>query len=198
VSEIKIKPTKEFLQCLAENFEDITRKVNIEIIMESDKFIGEKEEQGEEYIEIEPDMGLIMKLNTLAPFLIVLYDTEIKGDFMKVKNARFHFNLDYVPVRAKCPFCGHEQDYVANFVPYAYPYNCRCGASVGSDFGGTSDVAEGLSLYAELVEPHPELLKIPFRNILQAKDKKGRDIIALQVDMDEDGDGTWLVFHQKS
>jgi len=60
--------------------------------MESDKFIGEKEEQGEEYIEIEPDMGLIMKLNTLAPFLIVLYDTEIKGDFMKVKNARFCFD----------------------------------------------------------------------------------------------------------
>lgn len=197
--EIKIKPTKEFLQCLAENLEDLIEKVNIEIVMESDKIKGIKKEEGEEWIEIEPDTGLIMRLNTLAPFLIVLFDTETKGDFMDIRNARFQFNLDYEPVRATCPFCGHEQDYVANFIPYAYPYYCKCGASVGSDFGSVSDVAEGLSLYAELVKPD-QLLELPFHSffhsLLQAKDEKGRDIIAIQVDVDEEGDGTWLIFRR--
>jgi hypothetical protein len=201
MSEVRVKPTKEFLQCLAENLEDLTEKISIFVVMESNKFLRtlddlcKKEE--EEYVEIEPDMSLITRLNALAPFIIVLYDTETKKDILTVKNARFCLNLDYETLRATCPFCGHEQDYVANFVPYTYPHYCKCGASVSSDFGDASDVAESLSMYAELVDADPDLFKVPFRNLLQARDKQGRDIIALQLDMDEDGDGTWLVFRQK-
>ncbi|WP_202320356.1 DUF2080 family transposase-associated protein [Archaeoglobus neptunius] len=194
-SELSLKPSPDLLSILAENYEKLAAAgVEIKLSLRSDKFKAVKrDEEGKEYLEIDPDPALIDAFENLAPAFMLTFSMEVEDNVTKYSDARV-YTIECKPVRARCPFCGHEQEYYACYIPHAYPYRCtNCNASVSSEIGDEGDVTESLHFRFDTADIHRVGEKT-----LRARDENGMDVVATLVQRDEGTEdfGLWLIFHQ--
>lgn len=188
-----------FLQALAENYDKLEEAgIKVTITLSSDAILDTGEdEEGVEFVELSPDEKVMAALQSLAPFLMVLYDVRSDGEVTEYRNVKAYFH-DCDAVRVECPFCNTEGEYVACVAPYAYPRECECGASVSVEVGDSRDVLESIHIHED--EESYTVESMDDREV-RVNLRDGGRIVAVRVD-EEDGEeepdpiGTWLVFRR--
>ncbi|MEM2191495.1 MAG: hypothetical protein QW540_08725 [Archaeoglobaceae archaeon] len=157
--ELEIPAKKEALYILSEFVEELEKAgVGIKITLESDKFLKkvhvkpeemtlEETTQGEEFegidldewyydeieedrIYIEPDEKLIEVLRKMWPLIFVGGTQEGYKENFKWIESYIVVSSDFEREKVKCPFCGHEQEYLSNYEGLSIPSQCECGARV--------------------------------------------------------------------